>query len=693
VTATRAVAAESAPGRPRLLRLVQPTLVTVGVLVLALVPLAMADNLYLQTVAILTLLLAVSASGWNIISGFAGYVSLGQSAFIGVGAYTVGILSKHWEVSPFLLAPLGGVAAAALAAILGLVAMRARGHAFVIITIAFLFLMQTLALNLRGITGGSAGITLPLPTWSRDLGELPFYYAMLVLAILSVALAAWVRRSKLGAGLLAIREDEGKAAAIGIRTPAYKLIGFVVSAVLIGIAGGIDGYFLTFIDPRGMFDILISVQIVLAALLGGRGTIWGPVLGAFLLQPLNEVVNNYFGTQLGTRLLVFGLLLAAVVIVLPSGIIPTVRTAWRHWRERGSTVPFIEQPVRRPAAAPAEAAAGGGEAGLTAAAAAEARGNGYPEREPEPAAPAAPREGRGDGPAEAEPAEPAGAPAGERPAGEAAPPAAVPASLRISEPDGQPAAEARPLLDIQGLSKRFGGLTALDGCTFSVREGSITGLIGPNGSGKTTVFNLVSGTVPGGTGVVRFGDRRIDQLRPWERPGLGIGRTFQITRLFKQLTVLENVVAPLGHFSLRGLAAGGTAGHEAARARELLDLVGLGQFGGRTAGTLSFGQQKLVELAQVLMLEPKLILLDEPAGGVNPSMIEHLAELIRALNRNGISFLVVEHNMPLVLELCDPVVVLAAGRCIAQGPPRQIQRDPEVLGAYLGGDASQRLEV
>ncbi|HEX8863130.1 MAG TPA: branched-chain amino acid ABC transporter permease, partial [Actinomycetes bacterium] len=339
MTATRAVATEPDAGRRRLLRLVQPTLVTAGVLVLTLVPLAMADNLYLQTVAILTLLLVISASGWNIISGFAGYVSLGQSAFIGVGAYTVGILSKHWEVSPFLLAPLGGLTAALLAAILGLVAMRARGHAFVIITIAFLFLMQTLALNLRGITGGSAGITLPLPTWSPDLGELPFYYAMLALAILSVALAAWVRRSKLGAGLFAIREDEGKAAAIGIRTPAYKLIGFVVSAVLIGIAGGIDGYFLTFIDPRGMFDILISVQIVLAALLGGRGTIWGPVLGAFLLQPLNEVVNNYFGTQLGTRLLVFGLLLAAVVMVLPSGIIPTVRTAWRHWRERGSTVP------------------------------------------------------------------------------------------------------------------------------------------------------------------------------------------------------------------------------------------------------------------------------------------------------------------------------------------------------------------
>ena len=668
MTAPGTAVVERAGGRSGVSRWLGPAVVTAGVMVLTLAPLGFTDNTYIQTVLILTLLLVVSASGWNIISGFAGYVSLGQSAFIGVGAYTVGILSRHTEVSPFVLAPLGGVAAALLAAILGLVAMRARGHAFVIITIAFLFLMQTLALNLPSITGGSAGITLPLPTWSRDLGELPFYYAMLALAVLSVALAAWVRRSKLGAGLLAIREDEGKAAAIGIRTPAYKLIGFVVSAVLIGIAGGVDGYFLTFIDPRGMFDILISVQIVLAALLGGRGTIWGPVLGAFLLQPLSEVVNNYFGSRVGVRLLVFGGLLALVVMVMPNGIIPTVATALRRRRERGGAVAFIEQPVRL-AKVPAEAAG------------AVSAPNGQAEA---PAGAAEPTEA----PEPSERHELAGTPRMPEPAATARPgeAPALAGVARVIEPGTRPALGGRPLLQIRELSKRFGGLTALDGCSFSVGEGTITGLIGPNGSGKTTVFNLVSGTVPRAGGEVHFDSRRIDQLRPWERSGLGIGRTFQITRLFKQLTVLENVVAPLSRFSLRQLASGGTSGAEAARARELLDLVGLGAFGGHVAGMLSFGQQKLVELAQVLMLEPRLILLDEPAGGVNPGLIEHLADLIRQLNREGISFLVVEHNMPLVLELCDPVVVLAGGRCIAQGPPKAIQRDPAVLGAYLGGD-------
>jgi ABC-type branched-subunit amino acid transport system ATPase component/ABC-type branched-subunit amino acid transport system permease subunit len=569
-------------------------------LALVLYPLVERDDRYHHTVLIMIFLLGIMAVGWNVIAGYTGYVSLGQSAFLGLGAYTVGIISRHVEVSPMMLAPLGGVVAAVVAVVLGLTIMRAREHAFVIMTIAFLFLMQTLGLNFRGFTGGSNGITLPLPGWDADLGNIPFYYAFFGLLALSVAMAWWIRRTKFGMGLVSIREDEDKAAAIGVRTSVYKILAFVASAALVGVAGGVYAYFLTFIDPRGMFDILVSVQIVLACLLGGRGTLWGPVLGAFAIIPLNEFTVG-LATGEGVRLFVFGLALMAVVLFLPGGVIPTVRIFLE--RRRHVVVPFERRPVE------------------------------------------------------------VSVPGIERPA--------------ASEP-------TRQLLELEGLSRRFGGLTAVDGCSFSVRAGTLTALIGPNGSGKTTVFNLVTGMMRLDAGSVRLDGQRIDGVLPWDRAYLGLGRTFQITRLFPQLTVVENVVAPLRKFRWRDLVADAVSGPEARRAEELLEFVGMAEFAHQSAWQLSFGQQKLVELAQVLMLEPRLVLLDEPAGGVNPGLIERIAELIRALNRNGLTFLIVEHNMPVVLELCDPILVMARGRVIAEGDPKQIQSDPAVLDAYLG---------
>jgi ABC-type branched-subunit amino acid transport system ATPase component/ABC-type branched-subunit amino acid transport system permease subunit len=576
--------------------------IAAGGVALAAYPLVRLDDAYGQSVLIFAFLLAIMAGGWNIMAGFTGYVSIGQSAFLGIGAYTVALLSLRTGLDPLLLAPVGGLAAALVAAVLGATVMRAREHAFVIITIALLFLFQTLALNLEGVTGGSNGLTLPLPTWDRDIQNLPFYYAMLGLLALSVLLSWWIRRTKFGMGLVAIREDEDKAAAIGVRTSAYKVLSFVASAVLIGVAGGVYADFLTFIDPRGMFDILVSVQLVLAALIGGRGTIWGPVLGAFAVVPLNEATNNLAAAE-GLHLFAFGLALGAVVMFLPHGLIPTVQAWWsrRHqrpvpWERRGPATTAVER---------APAVAAGPQAG-------------------------------------------------------------------------------RALLEVDGLAKRFGGIAAVDDCSFTVREGGLTGLIGPNGSGKTTTFNLITGMVRGDSGSIRFDGRRIDRALPWERAHLGLGRTFQVTRLFPRMTVLENLVAPLRRFSWPDLAADAVGGPEAQRAEELLDFVGLAPLAAQPAGQLSFGQQKLAELAQVLMLEPRLVLLDEPAGGVNPGMIQRIAELILELNRRGLTFLIVEHNMPMVLDLCDPILVMARGRVIAEGPPDAIQRDPAVLDAYLG---------
>ena len=240
------------------------------------------------------------------------------------------------------------------------------------------------------------------------------------------------------------------------------------------------------------------------------------------------------------------------------------------------------------------------------------------------------------------------------------------------------------MLTVETITKSFGGIKAVDTCSMGVERGSITGLIGPNGSGKTTLFNLITGFYQPDTGRIQFNSRAIHGLRPSQICHHGIGRTFQITRLFWKMTVLENMVVPVRQVGWRTLFSRGVKKHEEARAMELLDRVGLASFRDEEARKLSFGQQKLLELAAVLMAEPDLILLDEPAGGVNPVMIEKIMRQVEDLNKQGKTFLVVEHNMRLVMDLCQHIVVLDHGQKIAEGKPSVIRNNPLVLEAYLG---------
>jgi ABC-type branched-subunit amino acid transport system ATPase component len=243
------------------------------------------------------------------------------------------------------------------------------------------------------------------------------------------------------------------------------------------------------------------------------------------------------------------------------------------------------------------------------------------------------------------------------------------------------------LIEAQRVSKSFGGLQALSDCWLSVTEGEIAGLIGPNGSGKTTLFNVMTGYERCSQGEVSLAGQSITQATPERVFALGVGRTFQITRLFFRLSVLENIlVATQRHEGwLRSVARRAGSAAERARALEMLDFVGLAGLAARPAGELSYGQRKLLELASLLVADPAILLLDEPTAGVNPTLINQLTERIRELNRAGKTFLIVEHNMEFVMGLCHRVTVLHQGRTLVSGTPEDVRANPAVLDAYLGG--------
>jgi ABC-type branched-subunit amino acid transport system ATPase component len=240
------------------------------------------------------------------------------------------------------------------------------------------------------------------------------------------------------------------------------------------------------------------------------------------------------------------------------------------------------------------------------------------------------------------------------------------------------------LLEAHRVSKSFGGIRALDACSITVAEGSIAGLIGPNGSGKTTLFNVMTGYERVDAGDIRFRGTSIANATPDRIFGLGIGRTFQLTRIFPRLSVIENMHVAVQRKSSRGLLRRWSSSAEQQRALELLDFVGIARLKDMPAGNLSYGQKKLLEFAFILIAEPQVILLDEPAGGVNPTTINHLEERIRVLNGRGVTFLVVEHNMEFVMRLCERVTVIHQGCKVAEGSPAQVRKDPAVLAAYLG---------
>jgi ABC-type branched-subunit amino acid transport system ATPase component/ABC-type branched-subunit amino acid transport system permease subunit len=565
---------------------------------LAALPLVVGEH-WILSLAIFTLMYAALGSAWNLLGGYAGYISLGHVAFFGIGAYALGIALGHvaspgvWL--PFLLLPVIGVGTAAVTLPIAWVALRTRATTFAIVTLTLLFVVQTLAFNLPGLTGGSQGLAMPVPPFPLGSFERPFYLAMLALLALAMLVSWYVLGSRVGLELLAVREDEERARGLGVRTTTVKLAAFAASVAITAMCGGVWAYYIAFIYPQFAIDPLISIGTVLMVFLGGRGTLWGPPLGAAVLIPAQQYLAYRFG-QNDLYLVGYAAVFLLVVLFLPRGILPSVAERARRWR---------------------------------------------------------------------------------------APPGEVSQESTTTRPRPGRWSELATLLEVDGVTKCFGGVVALERCSFTVAEGTITALIGPNGSGKTTVFNLVTGYQGADAGAFAFRGEPVPHPDPARLCRQGLARTFQQARVFPRLSVLDNLVLGLQR-SRKGLLRRRLGDAEQARAGELLAEFGLTGAAGQSAGELSYGQRKLLELATVLMGRPRLVLLDEPTAGINPAMIPVIERHVRAHHARGVTFLIVEHDMGVVMRLCDPVIVLERGSVIATGPPAAVQADPRVLDAYLG---------
>lgn len=306
------------------------------------------NNFYLD-MFYFTFTYAAMSVGWNIIGGFTGYISLANLGFFGLGSYVGGLMLYHWGWPILLTAPLVGFICAIGAAGLGWVALRTKGPSFVIVTLAFTFIAQMLMLNLKGITQGSAGLYLPLLTISANLRGDLFYYYMLGVLVIAVLVAMAIRRSRFGLGLIAIREDEGKAEGSGINTTLFKILAFMISIWFAAVAGAVHAQYLNYVDPDLAFELVIMLNIIVMALLGSRGSVWGPVLGAFILFPLQNYLVYWLPSTVAgqVHLALLGVVLILVARFMPDGLVTTTSNLINARRgPRQAAVPEIASGTR-----------------------------------------------------------------------------------------------------------------------------------------------------------------------------------------------------------------------------------------------------------------------------------------------------------------------------------------------------------
>ncbi len=598
----------------------------------ALYPSTTSDSQTLDT-ANFILLSAIAATGLGLVMGLAGQFSLGHGVFILLSGYMAAILTANHGWTPIEALGAATAAAVAVGAIIGWITLRLEGLNLALATLAILVAALVVVTQARGLTGGTQGVNgvSPLTIFGTTITSQKSYY-LIFLGVLAVMLliARNVWNSRMGRTLRAIGIDQEAAESIGLDSFHLKLKVVVLSAGMAGVTGVLWAYYLQFASPD-TWDVNLTINLVTYVIVGGVISPYGAAVGAVAVGALQYWVQQHVGSSTGSsstwQIIISGALLIFFVLFFRDGLASIPRM-------------IVDQISRF--------------RGRTATAEGQAP------------------------PAESEDAE------------------AIAAERELAHERtqmGEPLRAETPLVVIEGLTKRFGSLVAVNDVSFSLRPGYITAMIGPNGAGKSTVINLLSGTLVPSDGNVGIMGHPVAGLDPQEIAQLGLARTFQTPRLFEGMTLLETVMLARDRYGSRSWLFGCAlktprARRDEVKAREQamawLAYVGLADEADMIAASLTTGKQRLAELARALATEPTVLLLDEPAAGLDGAETRLLAQMIRNLADAGIAVLLVEHDMEMVMSTADHVIVLEEGRKIAEGTAEEVSRDQAVVDAYLG---------
>lgn len=597
-------------------------LICVVLIFFAVLPLLLSSGYYTLILA-LAAIYGIVSIGLNILAGYTGQVSLGHAGLYAVGAYVGAWLATRLGLSFWLALPVALVASMLVGAVLAFPSLKLAGPYLTMVSIAFGIIVHSILVEWSDVTGGTQGI-LHIPKIS--IGSLAFsmrtfYWFALLLLVVGAVLARNLRNSPQGQSLLAVKDNEIGAESLGLSPYELKTIAFVISAAFAGLAGILFAHLQGFISPEA-FQLETSFFFITTVILGGLGSILGPILGSGILTYLPEVLQEF----MDYRLIIYGALILFSLYVMPSGLVGAASSFYAALVNR----------LGRPDLVP--------------------RG-GYV-----------------------------------RPFAMVSPPPMRKAEVLDSGAGVREQVKPSVPLEVRSVTRAFDGLVAVEAVDLQVRAGDIHALIGPNGAGKTVLLNTICGYYPPTRGKICFLGQNLTGLPPHRIARLGIARTFQTTQLFRSMPVIDNVIAGTyaasrttywdAFLQTHRLRCERDDAHR--QALELLDFVGFGGDPYSVAGGLPFGMQRLVEIARALALKPSLLIMDEPAAGLNPVEVERLMELILRIRGNGTTILLVEHHVDVVMGISDIVTVLDYGIKIAEGPPHVIQCDKKVIEAYLG---------